>query len=79
MILSEFMFLPPLTVPTANLVVPTVDLAILGSSRLAYYGLFSEFLILSWILREVAVGFNLFKAYFFILFCFFEVKDRKKM
>ena len=69
MILSEFMFLPPLTVPTADLVVPTVDLAILGSSRLAYYGLFNGFLILSWILREVAVG-SIFskRIFYFILF-----------
>ena len=69
MILSEFMFLPPLTVPTADLVVPTVDLAILGSSRLAYYGLFSGFLILSWILREVAIG-SIFskRIFYFILF-----------
>ena len=41
-------------------------------SRLAYYGLFSGFLILSWVLREVAIGFNLFS-----IFSFFEVKDRK--
>ena len=69
MILSEFMFLPLLTVPTADLVVPTVDLAILGSSRLAYYGLFNGFLILSWILREVAVG-SIFskRIFYFILF-----------
>ena len=69
MILSEFMFLPPLTVPTADLVVPTVDLAILGSSRLAYYGLFSGFLILSWILREVlSVSIFLERIFYFILF-----------
>ena len=59
------MILLLLAVPTIDLTAPLVDFAILGSSRLVYYGLFDGFLILSWILREVAVGFNLVKAYFF--------------
>ena len=59
------MILPLLAVPTIDLIAPLVDFAVLGSSRLAYYGLFDGFLILSWILCEVVVGFNLVKAYFF--------------
>ena len=46
-----------LAVPTTDFTITAADLTAFGSARLAYYGLFGGFLILPWILCEVAASF----------------------